>query len=106
MIVEKDKLVLLKKVIQEFGISGSLIAVFNDIENMWYYYIGDVTLKSPTDGIHFNRILNGKCLNHIFQNSQIYFQGESVYDKIALITKINLLPEEDIRAFDFRVLQF
>lgn len=106
MIKEKDKLFLIKKIKEEYGVPGVICAIYNDIELKWYYYIGELKLKSPNEGIYSNRILNAKCINLIIDNPDTFFTGDVISNKDLLITKINSMTKEDIQSFDFKVVQF
>jgi len=97
--IQNENFKLLKDVIQEIG--GSAIAVYNHIEDKWYYYVGDYRPKNPSNHIHFNNI-RGKCINYIFDNHSTYFSNG--INKQLIITKIEDLPEEDWD-FTFEALQ-
>lgn len=98
MIKDKEILQAIRDVAQNNGL-GTVISVFNDIEQKWYYYCGDFKPKNPSNNIHFHSI-NGKCLNYIIDNRLTYFSGEMIKSEL-VATKINDLPKEIIE-FDFR----
>ena len=98
MLKDKDILLAIREVVAGNGF-GTMIAIYNDIEQKWYYYCGDFKPKNPSNNIHFNSI-NGKCLNYILDNRITYFSGELAKNEL-IATKINDIPTERIE-FDFR----
>jgi hypothetical protein len=98
MILEKDIVLALRDVVQNNGF-GTVVAVYNDIEQKWYYYCGQFKPKNPSNNIHFNEI-SGKCLNYILDNRDRYFTGDSIKSE-ATATKLQDLPSERI-TFDFK----
>lgn len=82
---------------------GSLVAAYNDIEQMWYYYVGDFKPKNPSSGIHCSSI-RGRCVNKIFQNIFTYFSGDVAKSEL-IRTEIRSIPEEHVE-FDFRYIWF
>jgi hypothetical protein len=102
MIAEKDIVLALREVVTNNGF-GTIIAVYNDISNTWFYYCGQFKPKNPSSNIYFNSIY-GKCLNYILDNRDRYFTG-SLSKAEAIATKINDTPEEMVE-FDFRFVWF
>lgn len=98
MLKDKDILLAIREVVVGNGF-GTMIAVYNDIEQKWYYYCGDFKPKNPSNNIHFNSI-RGKCLNYIVDNQQTYFSGTLVKSEL-VSTKIDSTPDEMIE-FDFK----
>ena len=101
MITNKDKLLLLKNFFLESGISGSLCAIYNNIENKWYYYIGELTLKNPNEGIYFNKLIRAKCLNKIIENEHMFFRGDNLQDFQSIILEIERCKNENYNSYDF-----
>lgn len=102
MLINRDKLQLVADIAKQSGF-GSMVAVYNDIEKIWYYYIGDFKPANPSNHIHFNSI-SGKCINYILENEFTYFRGELAKSEL-IYTKLEDLPKED-KVFDFKYVWF
>jgi len=102
MILNKNKLLLLANQAKNEGI-GSLVAIFNNIENRWYYYVGEFKPINPSSHIHHNNI-RGRCVNVILDNEFTYFSGDNAKNEL-ISTEINKIKEENID-FDFPFIWF
>ena len=100
MLANRDKLQLVSNIAK--GMGSTFVAVFNDIDKSWYYYVGSFKPRNPSNHIHFN-FISGKCINYIFENEHVYFNNNPQQE--AVITKIQDLPKEEIE-FDFRFIWF
>lgn len=72
--LKNNKLSLLSQLAKERG-EGTLVAFYNDIEEKWYYYVGDFKPKNPSNHIHHHS-MRGKCINKVLDNEFIYFSGD------------------------------
>lgn len=96
---------LLSNICKDSGF-GMFIAIYNDIEKRWTYFVGQFTAKNPTDRIHCNNI-NGICIDYIFQNDSTYFQNDIVNNqKIITYIQTNLETNKVDIDFDFKVVAF
>lgn len=102
MIQQKNLILSIREVIQTNGL-GTLISVYNDIEQNWYYYVGEFKQKNPSNNIYYSYI-SGKCINYILDNQSTYFNGELAKNEL-IVTKIQDLPKEQIE-FDFKFVWF
>ena len=103
MIENNQKLLLLSQIAVSMG-EGTLIAVYNDIELKWYYYIGEFKASNPSSHIYHNLIM-GKCINHIIDNSFTYFMGDNLAKNELIQTEFQKIPRE-IKEFDFKFIWF
>lgn len=102
MIHNKSKLLLLAEQAKNEGI-GSLVAVFNDIEKRWYYYVGEFKPSNPSSHIHHNNV-RGKCINTILENEFTYFSGDIAKNEL-IRTEMNKFRDENLD-FDFPFIWF
>ena len=102
MISNKGNLLGIKETASSNGL-GTLVAVYNDIENKWYYYVGNFKPRKPSNNIEFSSI-SGKCINYILENQHVYFSGDMAKNEL-IATKIQDLPSEEIE-FPFRFIWF
>lgn len=102
MLKQNDKLQLIANLSKDNGF-GTLVAIYNDIEQKWYYYVGVFKPRNPSNHIHFNMI-DGKCINYIFDNEYTYFTGDLIKNEL-ISTKIEDLPKE-IKEFDFKFVWY
>lgn len=102
MIENKQKLELLAKQARESG-EGALVAIYNDIEQKWYYYIGEFKPKNPSNHIYYNSI-RGKSISHMIENPFTYFSGDLAKNEL-INTEFSKLKKENIE-FDFRFIWF
>lgn len=64
---------LLSKITQENGL-GQFIAVYNDIEKRWSYFIGRFRDKNPADRI-FRANIDGIEVTYLIENQSQFFNG-------------------------------
>lgn len=98
MIQEKDILLAIKEVAQNNGF-GTVVCIYNDIEQKWHNYVGEFKPKNPSNHIYFNSI-NAKCVDYIIENKHVYFTGDMAKNDL-ISSKLEQLPKETIE-FDFR----
>ena len=102
MIEHKDKLQLISNISMEIG-EGSLVAIHNDIESRWHYYVGTFKPKNEGNHIYLNSI-EGKCVDVVIENEFTYFAGDSPNSDL-IRTKLQNIPIEK-KEFDFRFVWF
>ena len=106
MIQDYDLCRLVSKICKDNGL-GQFIAVYNDIDKRWSYYVGNYKAANPSDRIYNNRI-DGVDVTYLFINRHQFFNGETVISDGKVITYIDTQKETNniVLDFDFRVLAF
>jgi len=102
MITDNKKLQLIGQIAYESG-EGTLVAVHNDIEDKWYFYVGNFKPKNPAGHIFLNSI-DGKCINYIVENEHTFFMGDNAKNELIRDYIQDLSKEE--KEFDFRFIWF
>lgn len=100
MLHNMNILSIISKIVSNHGL-GTTIAVYNDIEQKWYYYCGGYNPKNPSNHIHTHSI-QGKCFNYILENQPTYFAGEMPKEE-AIATKLESIEESNID-YDFKTI--
>ena len=98
MIRDKQLLLAIKEIATSNGF-GTVVSIFNEIEEKWYTYVGQFKPKNPSNNIYFSTI-EGKCIDYILENKFNYFAGELAKNEL-ISSKIEDLPIERIE-FDFK----
>jgi len=99
---DKQILLSIKEVAKNSGY-GTLVSIYNDIEDKWYNYVGEFRPRNPSNNIHFSSI-RGKCIDYIIENKHTYFMGDIAKNQL-ISTKIEDLPTEELE-FDFKFIWF
>jgi hypothetical protein len=102
MLKINKKLQLISQIAYDSG-EGTLVAIYNDIEEMWHYYLGNFKPKNPSNHIYFHTII-GKCIDYIVENEHTFFTGDLAKNDIIRTHIYNLETEE--KEFDFRFVWF
>jgi hypothetical protein len=96
---------LLSKISQESGL-GQFIAVYNDIDKKWSYFVGRFRDKNPADRI-FRANIDGVEVSHLIENQSQYFNGTiSNTNKIVGYIDSNLKTNHINIDFDFPLIAF
>lgn len=102
MIKSKKHLLLLAEQARNEGM-GSLVAIYNDIENEWHYYVGDFKPSNPSNHMHHSSI-RGRCIDYILESSFTYFSGDMMKNEL-IRTELSKIIEESVE-FDFKFVWF
>lgn len=96
---------LMAQLAMEFG-WGSFVAVYNDIEEKWYYFVGNFKEKNPHTYIMSNSI-EGVDVTHVIENNSTFLNGATI-DKQKVYTFVEKQKEENTFniTFDFRFVKF
>ena len=85
---------------------GQFIAVYNDFEQKWSYFIGMFRDKNPADRI-VKANIDGVEVTHILENRDQYFSGiMSRDDKIVEYVKSHYQTDRVNVDFDFPLVAF
>jgi len=105
MIKKENICKLISELSKEFG-WGSLIAVHNDIEQKWYYFLGNFKEKNPHSYI-MSHSIEGVNITHMIENDSTYLNGFTI-DKQKVYTFVEKQREENLLnlTFDFRFVKF
>ena len=96
---------LMSELSREFG-WGSFVSVYNDIEDKWYYFVGNFKEKNPHTYI-MSHFIEGVDVTHVIENNSTYLSG-SVIDKQKVYAFVEKQREENLvnLTFDFRFVKF